>query len=280
MSSFSNKIALGIVGYGVMGRALGRVFNDSDELRDRFSLKILARSRAADSDSSSAFSFAASLQELASWADALIIAVRSEQTTDLIAELHRSLPPGQADKERLLISLASGVTLSALEAAGGGKFAVARLMPNIFLEVKRGAFGFCPEKEFSLKHREIIYSFFGSLGSIFEIDESQMNVFTALAGCGPGFMFYIMDAFIEAGVSVGLTRQISRELTEGLMGACAALASSTGLHPMELREQGVSPAGMTIAGLNHLDRRAVRGHIIDAIRACCEQGKKMDSELD
>lgn len=278
MSSSSNKTALGIVGYGVMGRALGRVFNDSDELKARFSLKILARSQAEASASSSAFGFASSLRDLAGWAEALIIAVRSEQTAGVISELRHYLPEGRADKEQLLISLASGVPLSALEAAGGGKFAIARLMPNILLEVKRGAFGFCPEKELSLKHRETIYSFFGCLGSIFEIDESQMNVFTALAGCGPGFMFYLMDAFIEAGVSVGLTRQISRELTEGLMGACAALASTTGLHPMALREQGVSPAGMTIAGLNHLDRRAVRGHIIDGIRACCEQGEKMDGE--
>ena len=102
--------------------------------------------------------------------------------------------------------------------------------------------------------------------------------FTSLAGCGPGFLFHIMDGLCEAGVSVGLSRENSRIIAVELMGGCARLAEVTGKHPVILREQGTSPAGMTIAGLNLLDRTGVRGHLIEAVKTARDQGKVMDTQ--
>ena len=275
----SSKTVLGIVGYGVMGQAIRRCFERSEELQARFALKILARTRPENGGGNQAVSFVSSLEEIAAQSEAIIIAVRSGQVIQTVAELARCLPDQAADKSKLIISLATGVPVPSLDEAGGGKLAVARVMPNVLLEVNRGIFGFCHEKGLSDSHYETIRFFFDRLGTVIELDESQMNVFTALAGCGPGFMFYLMDAFIEAGVSVGLTRESARNITVALFGGSAELASSTGLHPVLLREQAVSPAGMTTIGLNRLDSLAVRGHIIDSVKTAHEHGKIMDSEI-
>ena len=89
----------------------------------------------------------------------------------------------------------------------------------------------------------------------------------ALVGCGPAYVFHFMDALAEAGVTMGFTRQEALELVTQLVLGSAKLAALPGSHPAILREQVCSPAGVTIAAVNHLDRTAVRGHLIDAVLA-------------
>ncbi|UQZ88866.1 pyrroline-5-carboxylate reductase [Deltaproteobacteria bacterium Smac51] len=274
----TTKTTLGVVGYGVMGAAIGRCYARSDELQERFTLNILARKPPENERGDRPFNFASSLEELAVKSDIIIIAVRTEQVKQAVLDIGQYLPADTPDKSRLVISLATGVPISVIDEAGQGKLAVARVMPNVLLEVNRGIFGLCAEKNLSDAHKEMIHFLFDRLGTVIELDEAQMNNFTGLAGCGPGFLFYIMDAFIEAGVSIGLTREASRSIAIGLMGGCAELASSTGRHPAILREQGISPAGMTITGINHLDRCGVRGHIIDGVKTAYEHGKVMDQD--
>lgn len=273
-----SKSVLGIVGYGVMGQAITRCFERSEELQERFCLKVLARTRPEYCGGNQALSFVSSFEEIAAQSETIIIAVRSEQVIQTVAELARNLPGQVPDKSKLVISLATGVPVPSLDEAGGGKFAIARIMPNVLLEVNRGVFGFCHEMGLPNRHYETIRFLFDRLGLVIEIDENQMNIVTALAGCGPAFMFYLMDAFIEAGASIGLTRETARQITIGLMGGCAELASNTCLHPVILREQGGS-SGMTITGMNRLDSLAVRGHIIDGIKTAYEHGKIMDREI-
>ncbi len=273
------KIVMGLVGYGVIGSAVTWSFARSESLKARFSLDVLARKRPESAPEDPAVTFVQSPAEIAARSDIIILAVRPEQMRATVADLLRSWPAGVPDKSRLLVSLASGVPLSALEEMGRGKMAVARVMPNTLVEVNRGLFGLCAEKGLAEGLKEAVRFFFGGLGMVIDLEEdNQMNVFTALAGCGPGFLFYLMDSFSEAGVSVGLSRRASLSIAIGLMGGCAELAASTGRHPALLREQGVSPAGMTIAGINHLDRYGVRGHIIDAVKTACERGAAMDRE--
>ena len=132
--------------------------------------------------------------------------------------------------------------------------------------------------EVAAEQKDLIDSLFGGLGKVIHLPEEAMNAFTSLAGAGPGFLFHIMDGFCEAGVSVGLSRENSRIIAIELMGGCARLAEVTGKHPVLLREQGTSPAGMTIAGLNLLDRTGVRGHLIEAVKTARDQGKAMDAQ--
>lgn len=265
---------VGLIGYGSMGFALAAGMAHSDAFARQFSLCVYAKNRQAAQQQTPAIRFAESLSELVGQSHMLIIAVRPEQVAGLMQEI-ASLTQGMQNQP-ILISVAAGVPLSRLAALAGGNSAVLRLMPNTLVEVGKGLFGLCAAPHCPPEAKKMTGDLFSLLGAVVEIEEKAMNAFTALAGCGPGFLFHIMDSLCEAGVSVGLDRAASRTMAAALFEGCGRLAVQSGRHPVILREQGTSPAGMTIAGLNHLDKFGVRGLLIEAVKIAAEQGKQMD----
>ncbi len=277
MNTASLPACVGIIGYGSMGSALAKAIARTEPVCRDFSLCVLARSnRKRAAEEARDIVFVDSLQELVDRSSLILVAVMPEEVEQLARNIVACLPAGAQPRAKLLISVAAGVPLALLSAIAGGKFAVARVMPNTLVEVGRGLFGVCLAPGVAGEQKELIDSLFGGLGKVIRLSEEAMNAFTSLAGCGPGFLFHIMDSLCEAGVSVGLSRENSRIIAVELMGGCARLAEVSGKHPVLLREQGTSPAGMTIAGLNLLDRTGVRGQIIEAVKTARDQGKAMD----
>ena len=279
MNTASLPVSVGIIGYGSMGSALAKAIARTESVRGRFSLCVLARSnKKTAAEAARDIVFVDSLQELVDRSSLLIIAVMPEEAEQLTRTIVACLPADAKPRDKMLISVAAGVPLALLASIAGEKFAVARVMPNTLVEVGRGLFGVCLTPEVAAEQKDRIDSLFGGLGKVVHVPEEAMNAFTSLAGCGPGFLFHILDGLCEAGVSVGLSRENSRIIAVELMGGCARLAEVTGKHPVLLREQGTSPAGMTIAGLNLLDRTGVRGHLIEAVKTARDQGKVMDTQ--
>ena len=279
MNTASLPVSVGIIGYGSMGSALAKAIARIEPACGRFSLCVLARSnRKAAAEAARDIVFVDSLQELVDRASLVVIAVMPEDVEQLTRDIVACLPADAQPRDKMLISVAAGVPLALLSSIAGEKLAVARVMPNTLVEVGRGLFGVCLTPEVAVEQKDRIDSLFGGLGKVVHVPEEAMNAFTSLAGCGPGFLFHIMDGLCEAGVSVGLSRENSRIIAVELMGGCARLAEVTGKHPVILREQGTSPAGMTIAGLNLLDRTGVRGHLIEAVKTARDQGKVMDTQ--
>ncbi len=270
--------SVGVIGFGSMGAALAEGIARSQELGKWISLCVYARGERKTVNEKYGMHFTQTLQELVTNSDVIIIAVRPEQVGGVVRDVALCAAGDDQADRRILVSIAAGVPLSHLVGWAGAGFSVVRVMPNTLVEVGKGLFGFCALPGLPSRHKEIVQALFGALGRVIELDESAMNSFTALAGCGPGLVFHIMDSLCEAGVSVGLTREAARAMAAELLDGCATLAKATGRHPVLLREQGTSPLGMTIAGLNHLDRTGVRGHLIDAVKAACERGKSMDRE--
>ena len=262
-----------------MGTALANAIVGAPALRGRFLLRVHAKRR-PEIDGEDAIAFTGSVRELVHACDIIIVAVRPEQVSDVVREVLDNAKDEAASPQRILISVAAGVPLDVLRMQVGKAFAVVRVMPNTLVEVGKGTFGLCGADTLAPEQKERVLTLLNALGTVIELDESKMNAFTALAGCGPGLLFHIMDSFCEAGVSIGLTREASRAISASLMSGCGMLAENTGRHPVILREQGTSPAGMTIAGLNHLDRTGTRGHLIDAVKVALEQGAAMDRETD
>ena len=180
----------------------------------------------------------------------------------VLAEALPSLKP-----ETVIISIAAGVTLHDLRDAVQGRCHVVRVMPNTPALVGAGVFGIQEEPALPKDVFAMILDLFGLLGSTIVLPEKKFNAFMALVGCGPAYVFHFMDALAEAGVTMGFTRQEALELVTQLVLGSAKLAALPGSHPAILREQVCSPAGVTIAAVNHLDRTAVRGHLIDAVLA-------------
>ncbi len=215
-----------------------------------------------------------SVAELAEQAAYIILAVKPYQIAALIREAAPALTP-----RHTLVSVAAGVTLAEMRKAAPKGVPVVRVMPNTLVSVGRGQFGLCLDDGLLTdERRRYLRDLFGSLGQVMVLPESRINAFAALAGCGPAYVFQIADAFIEAGVTMGLGRAEASDLVFGLFAGCAEMAAQSGLHPAVLREQVTSPGGQTIAGANHLDRTAVRGHIIDAVLAAMRRGLEMEQE--
>ena len=172
--------------------------------------------------------------------------------------------PGIAARCDILVI---GVTLHDLRDAVQGRCHVVRVMPNTPALVGAGVFGIQEDPALPKDVFAMILDLFGLLGSTIVLPEKKFNAFMALVGCGPAYVFHFMDALAEAGVTMGFTRQEALELVTQLVLGSAKLAALPGSHPAILREQVCSPAGVTIAAVNHLDRTAVRGHLIDAVLA-------------
>lgn len=268
-------ISIGIIGYGSMGSAIANAIINSEMLKNIFSLSVYSRDKTTGLNS--AMNFTNSMSDFVKDSDIILIAVRPEQVEEVVLNVVKNYKIECTNK--ILMSVAAGITLDFLQNLAGNKFSIVRVMPNTLVEVGKAVFGLCTQKNITISQKDIILSLLNGIGTVVELDERDMNAFTALAGCAPGFLFHIMDSLSEAGVSVGLSREISLTISRSLMTGCGILAETTHRHPSILREKNTSPAGMTIAGLNYLDTNGFRGHLIEAVKIAYNQGKSMEQNI-
>ncbi len=269
------KYSLGIIGFGNMGGAIGHGILNSAELNQLFSVAaydVLDAGRARlEGEGGSWFTDPASL---AASCDFVLLAVKPYQIHALIGTILPSLAA-----EKTVISIAAGQPLSALCKSIGGKCSVVQAMPNTPAMIGDGVFGLCfDDPSLNEDHKVAILQLFGALGSVFVLHEDKMNALMAVTGAGPAYVFDMMDAVMEAGVTLGFTRKEANDMVAALFRGAARMVEKTGLHPAVLHSQVTSPNGTTIAGTNHLARTGVRGHIIDAVLAAAARGKAMEKE--
>jgi pyrroline-5-carboxylate reductase len=149
-------------------------------------------------------------------------------------------------------------------------------MPNTPAMVGQGVFAVCfDDPALTPAAKDFLQGLFRSLGQVHVLGEDRFDAFTAVAGSGPAYVFYFMEAIVEAGVTLGLTRAQSTEMVKKLFSGSAALAEETSMHLSELREMVTSPAGTTIAATNVLDLGAVRGKIVEAVKAASDRSREM-----
>lgn len=271
-TSGKTAIKLGCMGFGNMGRALTLGVSRHPELSGQYELLAYdpypGSRRAAELEG---IALAPDPAALAEEADIILLAVKPDQAKAVLQEIAPVLGPG-----KLLLSIAAGLTIAALKRDSNNRCPVMRVMPNTPALVGQGVFGLCFGEDVPEDLRERLRGLFSRLGRTVELPESKMNAFTALSGSGPGYVFHFMESLAEAGVSAGLDRQSAAAIALELLKGCAAMVEETGLHPAILREQVASPAGTTIAGINHLDRCGMRGQIVDAVLAAMARGKAME----
>ena len=142
--------------------------------------------------------------------------------------------------------------------------------------VGRGLFAVClDDPELTEARKSFVLDLFTPLGRVYTLDESAFDAFTAVAGSGPAYVFYFMEAVVEAGVTLGMHRPMAEEVVRELFAGSSRLVEESGKPLNTLREMVTSPAGATIAALNHFDRQAVRAAIVDAVKAACDRSKEL-----
>jgi pyrroline-5-carboxylate reductase len=174
-----------------------------------------------------------------------------------------------------VISIVAGVPCARLESALGGEPAVVRAMPNAPALVGVGVTAIAGGS-FATSHdlawAEDVLS---AVGTVVRLPERLLDAVTGLSGSGPAYFFLVAEALMEAGVHMGLTREVSRTLVVETMRGSAALLQETGLDPEALRAMVTSPAGTTAAGVRTLEARAVRSAFMEAVAAATERARNL-----
>jgi len=180
------------------------------------------------------------------------------------------------DMSKLIISIAAGVPLAAIESCLGKDLRLIRVMPNICTFVKEGATAIAAGKNALKDDIDLAMAIFDSVGkSIFIEENILMDAITGLSGSGPAYIFIIVDALADAGVKMGLSRRDSQFLaTQTALGA-AKLLMETKEHPGSLKDKVTSPGGTAIAGIHTLEKGGLRTTLINAVEAATKRSQEL-----
>lgn len=254
---------LAIIGTGRMGEALLRgllgsgqldpdrvICTDAieqrcDQLRDAYGVRVTSDNRAAIEA-----------------ADVVLIALKPQVLLATITSTRDAFRPGQT-----VISVAAGITIAALEAAVGDGVAVVRVMSNTPAQVDAGMSAVAAGTSAGERELALAEALLAPVGRVIRTKEADLDAVTALSGSGPAYIFLVAEAMTEAGVLLGLSRDVATELVVQTILGSATMLRESEQSAAELREAVTSPAGTTGAALHVLEQAGLRAAFLDAIEA-------------
>lgn len=198
----------------------------------------------------------------------VVLAVKPDQI-EPIARAH-----ARVLGERLIVSVAAGISLRQLAEASGAE-RVVRVMPNTPCLVGAGASAYCRAVGASDADAAAVQTMLSAVGDAVEVPESMMDAVTGLSGSGPAYVFLIIEALADGAVAAGLPRHIAMRLAAQTVQGAAKMVADTGEHPGALKDAVASPGGTTIAGLAVLEENGVRGTLIAAVRAAARRSREL-----
>lgn len=210
--------------------------------------------------------------EAADLADTLVLVVKPQDMAGLLDEIRDHVREGNT-----VVSLAAGITTEFLETRLPEGSSVVRVMPNTPALVDQGMSGISPGRHCTEAHLVEAEALLSSCGKVIRLDEKHLDAVTAISGSGPAYIFYVVEAMIEAGVVLGLPRATSTELVVQTLYGAATMLKETGEHPTVLREQVSSPGGTTVAALRQLDDHKVRAAFVNAMEAAAARSRQLAS---
>ncbi len=203
-------------------------------------------------------------------ADTVVVVVKPQDMGELLTEIAPSLRPGQ-----LVVSLAAGITTAFIESHLPEGIAVVRVMPNTPALVDEGMAAISRGSHCDEEHLAEAESLMASTGRVIRVPERQQDAVTAISGSGPAYLFFVVEAMIEAGVHLGLPRTTASELVVQTVVGSAKLLRETGEHPTVLREQVTSPGGTTAAAIRQLEDHKVRAAFLTAMEAARDRSRAL-----
>ena len=193
-------------------------------------------------------------------ADIVLLCVKPK----VVAEVLQEIAP-ELQEKTLVISVAASVPTSYIEQHLGAKIPVVRVMPNTPSTVGCGMTGICRGAHAGAEHLEIARTMFDAVGRTVVVDEKNMDAVTGLSASGPAFAYIILESLAEAGVKVGLPRDVATLLAAQTMKGAASVVLETGDHPALLKDAVTTPAGCTIDGILELEEGKLRVTLIKAV---------------
>lgn len=193
-------------------------------------------------------------------ADIVLLGVKPQVIGEVLKQIRPAL-----GKNTLVISVAASVPTSYIEEHAGKGVPVVRVMPNTCSAVGVGMAGICPGAHASAAHLETAKAMFNAVGRTVVVDEKNMDAVTGLSASGPAFAYIILESLAEAGVKVGLPRDVATLLAAQTLKGASSVVLETGDHPALLKDSVTTPAGCTIDGILELEEGKLRVTLIKAV---------------
>jgi len=202
--------------------------------------------------------------------DVVVLAVKPQVMPEVLEEIAPVI-----DGEKLVVSIAAGITLQTLQRALGDSRRVVRVMPNTPALVLAGAAGISPGLSATPQDVALVEHIFNAVGRAVVVSDEMMDVVTGLSGSGPAFIFALIEGLSDGGVLMGLSRPTATLLAAQTVLGAAKMVLETGKHPGELKDMVTSPAGTTIAGMHALESGGLRGLMMEAVRRATERSEAL-----
>lgn len=211
-------------------------------------------------------------REAASWADVVVLAVKPQ----ILDGVMKDLSPALADK--LVLSIAAGVTIARLAKLAPKNTRVVRAMPNTPVLVRDGVSALSFGAGVTDKDQQFARRLFDAVGRAVVVEEKLMDAVTGLSGSGPAYVFLAIEALADGGVKMGLPRTVSDLLAAQTVLGAARMVLETGEHPAKLKDRVASPGGTTIAGLHRLEQGGLRAALMAAVEAASKRSEELGRE--
>ncbi|MBC8443684.1 MAG: pyrroline-5-carboxylate reductase [Deltaproteobacteria bacterium] len=209
--------------------------------------------------------------EVVSVSDIIVYAVKPQLMVEVLKETADGL-----DMSKLIISIAAGVPLAAIESCLDKPLRLIRVMPNVAVSVGEGAAAVASGKNATKEDIQLAMEIFNAVGkSIFLKENYLLDAVTGLSGSGPAYIFLIVDALADAGVKMGLSRDEALLLSSQTVLGAAKMLLETNTHPGQLKDMVTSPGGTAIAGLHTLEKGGLRTTLINAVEAATNRSMEL-----
>jgi pyrroline-5-carboxylate reductase len=252
-------LALGLLRAGVVRPeqivAAARRADRAEQLRDAYGIDVLSAAQAAGK------------------AETLVIAVKPQDMEALLAEISPVVT-----RDQLVISVAAGITTSYIGRRLAGDVPVIRVMSNTPVLVDEAMSVISPGPHATEQHLRRAEELLRPVGKVLRIPESQQDAATALSGSGPAYVYFLVEAMVDAGILLGMPRQNALEMVKQAVYGAATMLRDSGEHPVLLREAVTSPGGTTINAIRELERHGVRAAVLAAIEAARDRGRELGAE--
>jgi pyrroline-5-carboxylate reductase len=200
----------------------------------------------------------------------VVVAVKPQDIDALLGEIG-----GLVREDQTVLSIAAAIPTALIEGHLLARVPVVRAMPNTPSLVHEGMAGLAAGAHAAEEHLAAAEEVLSHLGRVVRVPENQMDAVTAVSGSGPAYFALLAEAMIEAGILLGLSREISTQLVVQTMLGTAKQLRDTNTHPVELREMVTSPGGTTIAAIRELERAGVRAAFLNAIQAAMDRSREL-----
>ena len=262
------------IGLGNMGASLAKAVAKEVDAQD---LLLVNRSPQKVQEFISQYGGTASdLEQVFQEAEVIFLGVKPYQICPLLEEYKGIL----AQRSNfLLVSMAAGLELEKMaDVFQNDQMGLIRIMPNTPVTIGQGVISLTRSQAVTDKQVAQVKQLLAGAGALYEIEEKLMNPATAIAGCGPAFVYQMIEAMADAGVAMGLPRSQSLQMAAQTFKGAASMVLETGQHPGSLKDAVCSPGGSTIAGVNRLEQVGLRGDIIAGVEAAYKRTQEMGQE--